>query len=37
MNVGDPVTSAIVARLDRLSGKITGFANLEATLSPTFA
>jgi len=35
MNVGDPVTSAIVARLDRLSGKITGFANF--TLSPTFA
>jgi putative ABC transport system substrate-binding protein len=32
-NVGDPVTSGIVARLDRPSGNITGFANLEASLS----
>src|SRR5258708_4170020 len=32
MNVGDPVTSDIVARLDRPSGNITGFAALEASL-----
>jgi putative tryptophan/tyrosine transport system substrate-binding protein len=32
VNVGDPVASGIVARLDRPSGNITGFANLEATL-----
>jgi putative ABC transport system substrate-binding protein len=32
-NVGDPVASGIVARLDRPSGNITGFANLEASLS----
>src|SRR6516165_9718744 len=31
-NVVDPVASGIVARLDRPSGNITGFANLEATL-----
>ena len=31
-NVGDPVASGIVARLDRPSGNITGFANLEASL-----
>src|SRR5262249_27811550 len=31
-NVGDPVTSGIVERLDRPSGNITGFTNLEATL-----
>jgi putative tryptophan/tyrosine transport system substrate-binding protein len=30
--VGDPVTSGIVARLDRPSGNITGFANYEASL-----
>ena len=36
-NVGDPVASGIVARLDRPIGNITGFANFEATLSPTFA
>jgi putative tryptophan/tyrosine transport system substrate-binding protein len=30
--VGDPVASGIVARLDRPSGNITGFANFEATL-----
>ena len=30
--VADPVASGIVARLDRPSGNITGFANLEATL-----
>jgi putative ABC transport system substrate-binding protein len=29
---GDPVVSGIVARLDRPSGNITGFANYEATL-----
>src|SRR5215472_16574932 len=28
-NVGDPVASGIVARLDRPSGNITGFANFE--------
>ena len=31
-NVGDPVASGIVARLDRPSGNITGFAIFEATL-----
>jgi putative tryptophan/tyrosine transport system substrate-binding protein len=31
-NVGDPVASGIVARLDRPSENITGFANLEAPL-----
>ena len=31
-NVGDPVASGIVARLDRPSGNITGFANNEASL-----
>jgi putative ABC transport system substrate-binding protein len=31
-SVGDPVASGIVARLDRPSGNVTGFANLEATL-----
>jgi putative ABC transport system substrate-binding protein len=29
--VADPVVSSIVARLDRPSGNITGFANYEAT------
>jgi putative ABC transport system substrate-binding protein len=32
VTVGDPVASGIVARLDRPSGNITGFATLEATL-----
>src|SRR6516162_6231062 len=32
MNVGDPVASGIVARLDRPSNNITGFVILEATL-----
>jgi putative ABC transport system substrate-binding protein len=32
VNVGDPVASGIVARLDRPSGNVTGIANLEATL-----
>jgi putative ABC transport system substrate-binding protein len=32
VSVTDPVASSIVARLDRPSGNITGFANLEATL-----
>jgi len=31
-NVGDPVASGIVARLDRPSGNITGFVNFEAPL-----
>jgi putative ABC transport system substrate-binding protein len=31
-NVGDPVASGIVPRLDRPSGNITGFANFEASL-----
>jgi putative ABC transport system substrate-binding protein len=30
--VGDPIASGIVARLDRPSGNITGFAIWEATL-----
>jgi ABC-type uncharacterized transport system substrate-binding protein len=30
--MGDPVALNIVARLDRPSGNITGFANLEASL-----
>jgi putative tryptophan/tyrosine transport system substrate-binding protein len=32
VNVGDPVASGIVARVDRPSGNVTGFAILEATL-----
>src|SRR5215471_5755034 len=32
VNVGDPVASGIVARLDRPGGNVTGFANYEATL-----
>jgi putative ABC transport system substrate-binding protein len=32
VNVGDPVVNGIVARLDRPSGNVTGFANLEASL-----
>jgi putative ABC transport system substrate-binding protein len=31
-SVGDPVASGIVARLDRPSGNVTGFANFEPTL-----
>jgi putative ABC transport system substrate-binding protein len=31
-NVGDPVALSVVARLDRPSGNITGFANLATTL-----
>jgi putative ABC transport system substrate-binding protein len=31
-NVGDPVASSIVARLNQPGGNITGFANLEASL-----
>jgi putative ABC transport system substrate-binding protein len=31
-NLGDPVASGLVARLDRPSGNITGFASYEATL-----
>jgi putative ABC transport system substrate-binding protein len=31
-SVGDPVASSIVARLDRPSGNVTGFATFEATL-----
>jgi putative tryptophan/tyrosine transport system substrate-binding protein len=31
-NVGDPVASGIVERLDRPSGNVTGFADLEASL-----
>jgi putative ABC transport system substrate-binding protein len=31
-NAGDPAASGIVARLDRPSGNVTGFANFEATL-----
>jgi putative ABC transport system substrate-binding protein len=32
VSVADPVASGIVARLDRPSGNVTGFANYEATL-----
>jgi putative ABC transport system substrate-binding protein len=32
VNVADPVTGGIVARLDRPGGNITGFATLEGTL-----
>src|SRR6516162_1574466 len=32
LNVGDPVATGIVVRLDRPSGNITGFAMFEATL-----
>jgi putative ABC transport system substrate-binding protein len=32
VNVGDPVASGLVPRLDRPGGNITGFANLEATV-----
>jgi putative tryptophan/tyrosine transport system substrate-binding protein len=32
-NAGDPVASGLVARLDRPSGSITGFANFEASLA----
>ena len=31
-NVGDPVASGLVPRLDRPSGNVTGFATHEATL-----
>jgi putative ABC transport system substrate-binding protein len=31
-SVGDPVASGLIARLDRPSGNVTGFANYEATL-----
>jgi putative ABC transport system substrate-binding protein len=31
-NLGDPVASGLVARLDRPSGNVTGFATLEASL-----
>src|SRR6516225_3651166 len=31
-NVGDPVATGIVPRLDRPGGNVTGFANLEASL-----
>jgi putative ABC transport system substrate-binding protein len=31
--VGDPVASSIVARLDRPSGNVTGFAGLEPPLA----
>jgi putative ABC transport system substrate-binding protein len=32
VNVGDPVASGVVARLDRPSGNITGFADYEASM-----
>jgi putative ABC transport system substrate-binding protein len=31
-NVGDPVATGLVARLDRPSGNVTGFANIEASM-----
>jgi putative ABC transport system substrate-binding protein len=33
VNVTDPVAAGIVARLDRPSGNVTGFASYEATLA----
>jgi putative ABC transport system substrate-binding protein len=36
-NVGDPVASGIVARLDRPSGNVTGFASSEAMFNPDSA
>jgi putative tryptophan/tyrosine transport system substrate-binding protein len=33
VNVGDPVASGIVARLDRPSGNVTGFASVETSLA----
>jgi putative ABC transport system substrate-binding protein len=36
-NVGDPVASGIVARLDRPGGNVTGFATNEASLGETAA
>ena len=36
-NVGEPVASGIVARLDRPSGNITGVANFEASLGGQMA
>jgi putative ABC transport system substrate-binding protein len=35
--VSDPVAQRIVPRLDRPSGNITGFANLEASLGGKWA
>jgi hypothetical protein len=35
--VTDPVAQRIVARLDRPSGNVTGFANLEATLTDEYS
>jgi putative ABC transport system substrate-binding protein len=32
VNVADPVASGLVARLDRPSGNVTGFANIEASM-----
>jgi putative ABC transport system substrate-binding protein len=32
VNAGDPVANGIVARLDRPSGNVTGFADFEASL-----
>jgi putative ABC transport system substrate-binding protein len=32
VNLGDPVTSGLVERLDRPSGNVTGFATTEASL-----
>ena len=32
MNLGDPVASGIIERLDRPGGNITGFATTEVTL-----
>ena len=36
VNVGDPVASGLVARLDRPSGNVTGFASLEGSLGGTW-
>ena len=33
VNVSDPVAGGLVARLDRPSGNVTGFALFEATLA----
>jgi putative ABC transport system substrate-binding protein len=37
VNVSDPVASGIISRIDRPSGNITGFANLDASLGGKYS